>query len=171
MAPFHHAHISPRCLEEQGLAWPHIPEAGAPPGTRKQGWRSQLDPIFLLLFCPLACPSAPLPSCPALASSSHTQAGSSSSSPRSVCACCCHRQPQNSILQHFCTVFTHVEGQEWASSPLLWENHRAIRSWKKARQQSTGERNLRTEAAFLWLYLGQQGNTGNQSKSMSRATK
>lgn len=69
--------------------------------------------------------------------------------------------PKNAFLQSFCAVFRNVAGWERASSPLLWEKPQSNQLLKESKAANCRERNFRAEAAFLWVYMAQQGNAGN----------
>lgn len=143
-----------------------MPGAGAPPRARKR----EEGRSWILCFCsPPAFWLVPALLWPHCQLSSPHLLTSCNGSLGSGCSQYCHRQPQNYFLQNLCIVFTHVAGWEWASSPLLWENHRAISSWKKVRKRSAGEGNCNGSGCITVALCGTcKENAGNQSKSMSR---
>lgn len=151
----------PYLILKEDIAQPHMPEASSPSGARKWEEGHRQFPSFcsspvLWLVPALPCPPGQL---------------SGSSIPGSGCICCCLRQPQKSVLQNFCRVFTHVAGWQVASSPVLGEpqGNQLLKESKAAKWQGEGLEGQRLHfCGFIWhnrgtLVSGQIPKAGGQS--------
>lgn len=150
----------PRRLEEGGLAWPCMPGAGALSGAREQEGGHGWIPSFC--FSPaLRLVPAPPRSHGQLSPPHFPPRRAAAVAPAAAVPIAAIGSPKNAFLQSFCAVFRNVAGWERASSPLLWEKPQSYQLFKESKAANCGERNFRAEAAFLWVYMAQQGNAGN----------
>lgn len=149
MALLHHPHISPPCLEEQGLAQTHVPGPRAPLGSRKrEGSHSWLPSSSH----PLSCLSTPLN----LISSSllpiSHPARQQSQAQQWLCLLLPQAAPNLLSSKFLHSLYKHSRvGTSILTSPVRKPQSKQL--FKESNAAKCSERNLRAEVAFLWIYM------------------